>query len=314
MAPGTMLYNKDEKVLCFHGMLMYEAKVIEVKQTKAEDNEYKVHYKGWKNTWDDWVGPDRMRKLNDDNRALAKQLREDYQARYMDMAPKTKKKVDQRSSRGSEEHSSIVGGSRKRTHRDPDMEKQETYAAKPSVRIHIHDNLKSILVDDWENVTKNLQVVDVPSETSAGSILDEYYNYQSQRADGSSPEVLEEVVSGMKNYFDLCLGRLLLYRFERPQYLIIHKKMNDPKDPFSSKKLHDLYGGEHLLRLFVQLPDLIAQTNMDQPNINRLREELLRMTAWLAQDENMVKYFSNQYKETDAEYQASSKAALPDEK
>jgi mortality factor 4-like protein 1 len=45
-------YKKDEKALCFHHELLYESKVLEVRP--AEDDkksfEYKVHYKGWKNT------------------------------------------------------------------------------------------------------------------------------------------------------------------------------------------------------------------------------------------------------------------------
>lgn len=48
------MYQKDEKALCFHGELLYEAKVLEVRRQDAKDktspHEYRVHYKGWKNT------------------------------------------------------------------------------------------------------------------------------------------------------------------------------------------------------------------------------------------------------------------------
>lgn len=48
-------YSKDEKVLCFHLELLYEAKVLDVKQKdpndKGEGYLYKIHYKGWKNTY-----------------------------------------------------------------------------------------------------------------------------------------------------------------------------------------------------------------------------------------------------------------------
>lgn len=48
------MYAKDEKALCFHGELLYEAKVLEVKKIDPKDKtspyEYRVHYKGWKNT------------------------------------------------------------------------------------------------------------------------------------------------------------------------------------------------------------------------------------------------------------------------
>lgn len=48
-------YSKDEKVLCFHLELLYEAKVLEVKpkdpNDKGDGYVYKIHYKGWKNTY-----------------------------------------------------------------------------------------------------------------------------------------------------------------------------------------------------------------------------------------------------------------------
>jgi mortality factor 4-like protein 1 len=53
-ADSKPMYQKDEKALCFHGELLYEAKVLEVKKIDPKDknspHEYRVHYKGWKNT------------------------------------------------------------------------------------------------------------------------------------------------------------------------------------------------------------------------------------------------------------------------
>jgi hypothetical protein len=47
-------YQKDEKVYCFHGALLYEAKLLDTRRQNAQDKsspfEYRVHYKGWKNT------------------------------------------------------------------------------------------------------------------------------------------------------------------------------------------------------------------------------------------------------------------------
>jgi hypothetical protein len=58
MAPASASeasYRKDEKVFCFHHELLYEAKVTDVKPLDEDDKksgfQYKVHYKGWKNTY-----------------------------------------------------------------------------------------------------------------------------------------------------------------------------------------------------------------------------------------------------------------------
>lgn len=55
MAPSSSpAYVKDEKVLCFHHELLYEAKVLDHKAKDPNDKKdgimYRVHYKGWKNT------------------------------------------------------------------------------------------------------------------------------------------------------------------------------------------------------------------------------------------------------------------------
>lgn len=56
-------------------------------------------------------------------------------------------------------------------------------------------------------------------------------------------ELLEEVFDGLRIYFNKALGNILLYRFERHQYADIIRQMPD-------KELVDIYGAEHLLRLF----------------------------------------------------------------
>ena len=53
--PSEPLYKRDEKALCFHHELLYEAKVLDSKPVDPNDKksayQYKVHYKGWKNTY-----------------------------------------------------------------------------------------------------------------------------------------------------------------------------------------------------------------------------------------------------------------------
>lgn len=47
-------FDKDEKVLCFHGPYLYEAKILNLEQADPKNKKsawkYLVHYKGWKNT------------------------------------------------------------------------------------------------------------------------------------------------------------------------------------------------------------------------------------------------------------------------
>lgn len=113
------------------------------------------------------------------------------------------------------------------------------------------DRLKSLLVDDWENVTKGLQLAQLPSKKPAGVILDEYFEAEkTHRRPGSAElDILQEVVAGLKEYFNRSLGRLLLYRFEREQFFDIHTRMENPTSDLAGVAPADIYGGEHLLRL-----------------------------------------------------------------
>ena len=71
-----------------------------------------------------------------------------------------------------------------------------------------------MLVDDWENVTKNQQLVPLPCARPVNAILKDYLEFEKpRRTEGSAgADILEEVVAGLKEYFEKCLGRILLYR------------------------------------------------------------------------------------------------------
>ena len=225
---------------------------------------------------------------------------------------------------------------------------EEAFLSRPQISIPCPDHLKSILVDDWENVTKNLHLVPLPSKTPVNMILDTYYEEEkAKRRPGSAEaDILEEVVAGIKEYFQHSLGRILLYRFEREQYHEIRQLWEGAvSGKWEGKGPGDVYGAEHLARLFgksnrivgypiyalttvaihayrriregqllcgslelimislqtlVSLPGLVAQTNMDQQSVNRMREELTKLTQWLARHSD--KYFTAEYEAASQDY------------
>ncbi|EEH45490.2 uncharacterized protein PADG_01640 [Paracoccidioides brasiliensis Pb18] len=310
MAPANHpVYHKDEKVFCFHHEILYEAKILEVRLTDPEDrrspHEYRVHYKGWKNTWDDWVLQDRLRKATEENKELAATLRRDVEAALRQRAKQTsaKKRIssDANSNRNSEETQSSAPARGTKRSRDAEIEKEEQFNARPSIRIVMPDNLKALLVDDWENVTKNLQLVPLPAKMPVNKILATYFEEEkAKRTTSAEVDVLEEVLAGVREYFDKCLGRLLLYRFEREQYLVLRKKWESGAEGYVDKGPCDIYGAEHLARLFASLPELLAQTNLSQQSTNRLREELSKLAIWMSR--NSERLFAIKYKSPDNEY------------
>ena len=57
---------------------------------------------------------------------------------------------------------------------------------------------------------------------------------------------VQEVVAGLREYFNVMLGTQLLYKFERPQYAEVLQQHKD-------KQTSDIYGFIHLIRLFGKL-------------------------------------------------------------
>ncbi|CAO3652900.1 unnamed protein product [Cunninghamella blakesleeana] len=177
--------------------------------------------------------------------------------------------------------SSATTTSRKRPREEEGEEEEETdkerldYLNKPEIRLDIPSALKCQLVDDWENVTKNQQLVPLPRDPSITQILEQYKKYNIEKKKTcKNPELLDEVLHGLCMYFNRAIGTMLLYQFERQQFSDVRKK-------YVSKDMTDIYGAEHLLRLYVQLPNLMAHTSMDELSTRVLSEYLYDVLKYL---------------------------------
>ena len=90
------------------------------------------------------------------------------------------------------------------------------------INLPVPDHIQAMLVDDWENITKNNQLVPLPHTNPVTKILEEYLAHEKpQREEGSaSMDILEEVIAGFREYFEKALSRILLYRYVIPDIFI----------------------------------------------------------------------------------------------
>ncbi|KAI8097456.1 MRG-domain-containing protein [Halteromyces radiatus] len=285
MSDSTFTYDQDEKVLCFHGPLIYEAKILD--RTIQHDDPtmkgplYYVHYKGWNKKWDEWVDDTRILSWNEENLALQQRTEEFY----------TKKKPTM-----TKKSTIISDTSRKRSREELEKEKDKMeYINKPEIRLDLPEALKCQLVDDWENITKNQQLVPLPREPTVTQILAQYKQYRMEKKSGKewNAELMDEVIEGLCMYFNKALGTMLLYQFERQQYSDIRRKN-------SSKDMADIYGAEHLLRLYVQLPNLIAHTSMDESTVVVLAEYLADILKYIQKMQKQ--FFVTEYQNASPSY------------
>ena len=73
--PPKLKFGEGERILCYHGPLIYEAKCMKGQQ-KDKVTKYLIHYNGWNKNWDEWVPENRVLKFNEANLQKQRELRE----------------------------------------------------------------------------------------------------------------------------------------------------------------------------------------------------------------------------------------------
>lgn len=130
--------------------------------------------------WDEYVPESRLLKLNDANLAKQKQLQESAKSKAFDMPPNSatgggfypnKKRMDT-----SGLNSSTSRGTKRarESANTPALDGEEEWQKKPEIKLSIPDVLKVQLVDDWEAVTKNNQLVPLPRSPNVQDVLKAY--------------------------------------------------------------------------------------------------------------------------------------------
>ncbi|KAK4777017.1 hypothetical protein SAY86_005705 [Trapa natans] len=274
--PSTRIFTEGEKVLAYHGPRIYEAKVQKTEVRKKEWK-YFVHYLGWNKNWDEWVAADRLLKHTEEN-IMKQETLEKKQG--IDKNPKSGRLIQYKLKNAAdakverEDFKSLATKGKKR--KSDAVAESENAILEKFVKIQIPLTLKKQLVDDWEFVTQQDKLVKLPRSPTVDNILTSYLDYKSKK-DVMIIDSIGEVLKGLRCYFDKALPAMLLYKKERQQY----KEAVAPTESPST-----IYGAEHLLRLFVKLPELLAQVNIEEETLTRLQQKLVDFLKFLQKNQN----------------------------
>ena len=311
--------------------MVYEAKVIDTRAEGAP--EYKVHYQGWNKKWDEWLAPSKIMRDTPENRTAMEAANDAVRAAASGAAPsgksgaagkskeppasdaaaaaapkskkaKTEKPADKDKEKDKDGKPSKPAGKAKSA-KAPKVEKSEAGPAAPTpapappaeeVRLDVNLSvaLKRELIAGWERITRENKLVALPRDVTVADVLARFVADAKTRA--RTPEqaaLAEEIADGLRAYFDGALRPALLYREERGQ---AETALAGPGG--TAKAPSEVYGAEHLLRLFVKLPELLPLGDMDAAAGRALQVKLTEFLRWLQR--NAAACFGGKYVERDA--------------
>ncbi|TRZ03527.1 hypothetical protein DNTS_030879 [Danionella cerebrum] len=283
---------------------------------KDKQVKYFIHYSGWNKNWDEWVPESRVLKYVDSNLQKQKELQKANQDHYVEgrmrgVAPSKKiaavqqKNVDVKAKKNKQKTPGAGEGTstgdiphpprKKRARVDPTVESEETFLNRVEVKVKIPEELKPWLVDDWDLITRQKQLFHLPAKKNVDSVLEDYANYKKSRGNSDNKEyAVNEVVAGIREYFNVMLGTQLLYKFERPQYADI--LANHPDTSMSQ-----IYGAPHLLRLFVRIGAMLAYTPLDEKSLALLLSYLQDFLKYLVKNSSAL-FSASDYEVAPPEY------------
>eukprot|EP00041_Stephanoeca_diplocostata_P012594 m.210758 g.210758 ORF g.210758 m.210758 type:complete len:295 (+) comp19019_c0_seq1:132-1016(+) len=241
---GATEFCGGERVLAFHGPVLYESKILAVEKRKdAEGKEITVHlthYNGWNKHWDEWLPPDRLRKINAETLQLKSNLEAEYSSSNKRKGPAGKRIGDDGTKKTRRRDRGDTGGA----------SSADDIRGLLEDKVVLPDALKVLLVDDWHFITAQSKIVKLPRAHSIAKILAEYCEHAATHHGPRAAGVAAEVTSGLKVYFENGCAAQLLYAAEQAQHAELVRDT-------PTARLCDHYGPQHLLRLFVKLPAMM---------------------------------------------------------
>ena len=283
-----MVYPNGTRLLGLHSGLYYECVVLKSEQRVLKQGTSPVpacfiHYQGWKKKWDTWTATSNLILKDAKGEQIQKEAAAELQARK-DNAHKSaharKQKVTNRKRKLDTMNEVDEGHEGEREPFDVDLP------------IQMALGLKKLLVEDWEKVVQDQKITRLPRSVTVANILDLFVEAKKKKASASATVHLE-VVAGLREYFDRTLGKLLLYRIERVQY-------NEIVAANAGFSPSEWYGAEHLLRLFVKLPQLLGRLHLEEQAAEALQVRLQEVLKFL--HKTPQRFFTAEYYYPDEAY------------
>ncbi|KYQ52563.1 Mortality factor 4-like protein 1 [Trachymyrmex zeteki] len=333
--PPKCKFQEGEKVLCFHGPLIYEAKCLKSSITKEKQVKYLIHYAGWNKNWDEWVPESRVLKYNEANVQKQKEVQRvhsNQQSAQKNKKGNTATKTQGRRSEGGRE-------------KDADSRSSTPVADKSMSRFSKSTSSSVMPSSSHESVSE-------PPRKKRSLLKESFFFFSRLEPSGETEEYLTKIEVKIKLPEELKFvlideSEIILKHHKLPALPVqntVDKILDDYVDTKSSGKPNDirestleitkgireyfnntlglqllykwerpqfiqimndnpetlpsqLYGAFHLLRLFVRLGGMLSYTPLDEKSIQLLLSHFHDFLQYL--QKNNVVLFNLQQDYTD---------------
>ncbi|KAG6618438.1 Chromatin modification-related protein EAF3 [Phytophthora cinnamomi] len=319
-----MTVKVGDTVLAYHGVMIYDAKVQKVDNGQgvqeapgaggqaSASTQFYLHYQGWAKKWDEWVRHDRVLEDTPANRALQRKAKEDLATAKREKRLAKKKKISSAGVDAPSARKSPFKRLKRSVENDfeefPGPAEGDDAAGAKQVNIQMPFSLKKQLVEDWKSVTQAPhKLVPLPRKPSVAQIVKTYLEFKKSKVhDGEAAEEkeyknIEGIMQGVQSYFDRALSSILLYRMERRQFQELRQKHGE------DEPLSQIYGAEHLIRLFVRLPVLLAGSNIAPRELHQIQVRLNDFLKFI--QKNSAAWFVTEYEAASDKYVEQATAA-----
>ncbi|KAJ1418987.1 MRG-domain-containing protein [Ochromonadaceae sp. CCMP2298] len=137
--------------------------------------------------------------------------------------------------------------------------------------------LKKHLVDEWGLIVADvprLLPLPRPAGSTVDSIIGEFLAAKLPKVEETERPQYQEMFQALQREFDVALPSILLYGQERRQYDALAAQMPDLLP-------HQVYGAEHLLRLFVKLPRQVANVYLPKEEVDKILVKLTDLLKFI---------------------------------
>lgn len=263
-------YSENDIVLARDQTRLYEGKVVKVHSYK-DTYKYFIHYNGWAPKYDVWVEADQLQRPKKKSPSEG-----GSKSSLMGISIDDKNGTDKSGKVSVAERDANAKMKRKR---EIEQDLYDNSGDSKLLKVNIPLQTKKDAVSEWTLITRNepLRLLPLPRPVTVDALLLDFLEKKREKADESQMETYEKMVVQLKAFFNQALPTKLLYRQERQQYDDLFGTSDERQKRIPSS----IYGAEHLVRLFLKLPELIGQVLVGNTELQIMTTKLSEIAKYV---------------------------------